>query len=342
VKRPPRIPTWLIVLATIVFLTGSIALFVVGGDDAAQPKRAVSIDTSDDGSELVLPKGDAANVDDRRRGKAGRTRIDAADGRDIQLENPDDTKPDDGTRLAALRGVKIALVPADSLAPAVRDPAASTKFGTVAVPCSVASTSAVARTLERSVLDELAVTLQSAGAIVTRIDDATGVAPCAPQRSALAERADLTLVVATTDTPGATQGIAGARAIGALSAADTSARSQLTRALVATTGISMLPNSDVTLLRLLARFGVIERAGGGSAAWIVLPAAVAADDAARRLALGLAVARAPQQAPPSAATSPKSSTPPPSTDSSTPTPAPSATTVPPGEVSKGTTAGSDD
>ncbi|MCW2973314.1 MAG: hypothetical protein JWN72_1587 [Thermoleophilia bacterium] len=344
-KRPPRIPTWVIAVFSALVLGGAVALFVAGGSkDVPRTKTEASDTSSADDSQLVLPKDDGEESSDaRRRGEAGRARIDTP-----ETDDQSDAADAASTALAPLRGRKITLVAADALTPAVRTPKATTKVGTVAVPCAPLTTSTAARTEERAVLDVLTSQLRGAGAVVTRLDDSSGVAPCGPARAAQFERADVTVVVASASTPSARVGVAAARAAGKLTPADIAASTKLVGSLVGTTGLPALPKSEGPLLRLLASFAVVDLPKGGTTAWIVLPAASDEGDTSRRLAAALAgfVAASALPDAPSTAPSPKASTAPqPKTTTPPAAGAPSSTTpttTTPAEGTGGTDASSDD
>lgn len=285
-KRPPRVPTWVVAVFSALVLGGAVALFVAGDSKDAPPAKTDASDsTARDDSELVLPKdGGGVTTDARRRGEAGRARI-ATPNIDAAAS---DTNATASQVTAVLRGAKVTLVAADALAPAVRAPAATTRVGSVAVPCAAPTTSTAARTEERAVLDALTTELRAAGAIVTRLDDASGVAPCGPLRVAQFERSAVTLVLASATTPGAEVGVASARVAGALTAPDIAAAAKLVDALVSATGLPALPQVNGPVLRLLASFAVVDLPKGGSSAWIVLPTDGDSLDTSHRLTLALA------------------------------------------------------
>ncbi|MCW2950768.1 MAG: hypothetical protein JWN41_1781 [Thermoleophilia bacterium] len=287
-KRPPRIPTWVIAVLSALVLGAASALFYAGQRHVAAPKPASEPRTSAD-SDLQLPKTTTTATDPRRRGATGRERVATPDETDAVAS--DDDPASTTKRLRALQGTRVTLAPADATTPAVRASSRTTRIGTVAVSCAPPATSAAARSSERQVLDALATELRAAGAIVTRLDDASGAVPCAPQRVAQLERADLAIVIASVDTPGAAIAVAAARPSARLSTADSIVATRLVGAIAAVTQLPVIATkSTAPLSKLLTSFGVLDVPGGGSTAWVVTPAGTDAALFAHQIALGMASA----------------------------------------------------
>jgi hypothetical protein len=289
VKRPPSLPTWLVAALTALVLGGAGALFYVGAHHPSSKRPSTANGDPSSDSLLKLPTTSTGPTDDRRRGAIGRDRLTVP----ANLGSTTDGATAAALRLDALRGTRVTLLAADAGAPSVRTPSATTKVGTVAVPCAPKTTSTAARTTERLVLDALQAELQAAGAIVTRLDDSSGVAPCSALRVAQFERSDFSLVVASSDTIDAGQVIAPARPAGTLTTADTATAARLVGALAASTKVAGSSTGDSALASLLASFAVLDLPGGGSTAWIVTPAGTDSAAFAHAVALGLASVVAP-------------------------------------------------
>lgn len=304
--KPPRIPTWLLALVTALLLGGAGALFVAGTDRHGPRRPASGTDVSSDDSVLELPKKTDTPVDTRRRGEEGRTRIDVPDD---TADPVPDTKSSDpaATRLKSLSGIRVTLAAADASGPELARPAATTKVGGVAVPCMAPASSTPARSRERQVLDALTTQLRSAGAIVIRVDDAGGSAPCAPARIAQFERADVGLVLASAGssdtpdaiTPGATPLVVAGRRAGSTTTADAAHAARITGALAAALGVTATTTPPPALLRLLTAHGVIDLPGGGTTVWVAAPTTKDPAVVARSMALALATASAPAGTAPS-------------------------------------------
>lgn len=278
---PGRWATIAIALAVVAMLAGAAWLFATDDGDRADDDRAVPPAERAEGV-LALPDPDEV-TDSRRRGDAGRTRID---------EDEDDTEdgdaPDEHSlerrplspAFEQLRGMRITLVPASAATLNAEDEDGPVRVGTVRTTCAGAP-DADRAARERAIIERVEVVLKRAGAEVVRLEDARGELPCVNTRIRLVERGDLGVVVMA-GAPRAASSPA-VRA-GTLPPREARRALGLARELSATLDVPLRPAERP----LLVRAGALDLPGGASSVAVQLPHQELDEAQLDRVALALA------------------------------------------------------
>jgi hypothetical protein len=273
-RKPPRIPTWLLFAGVAGVLTASAVLFVASRDQSHGPKpkpKDTSSATSSSDNTLILPKngGDTSHSSDGGRTDLGKRRQADRSGSDTTDTTASTDAANDRSQLAALRGKRITLAPADAPIIASGTPKQAQRIGTRATTCGT-TVLAAALPREREVLDALEAALTTAGADVVRLDDANGAVPCAAQRSVSFEKSDLGLMIAAHSA----QSLASvALPSGKLPATDTERSRSFAQALDQATGAPVQLAPAGAAASVLLKHGVIELPAGGTSAWLALDSA---------------------------------------------------------------------
>lgn len=259
---------------------------------AADPKGAQA--------EGVLSVPDEQDLaDERRRGAAGRDRLDPADSTTTAPgADADAADPSLPASFAGLKGASVALAPAAGLVSSDGAPLKVSSIGGIDVSCGSSDDGEerierLAR--ERAALDRVAKVLERAGANVTRIDAAKGRVECIPARVRAMEEADFALVVRA-DPGGDTLAYAARPATSldkASAAASTALAAELAGAL-SLGQVSIARSSDERAM--LADAGAIDLPAGASSALVQLggdtPTAAQLDATALDLARAIAATAA--------------------------------------------------